>query len=62
MTSGWFEALRADDLSKVQQMLKSGAVDVNCKDQVRQSKRAFASSSGTNRSIIIGLRGSVHIA
>lgn len=34
VASEWFEALRADNLNKVKQLLKTGNIDVNCKDQV----------------------------
>ena len=34
VTTEWFEALRADNLETVKRLLKSGKVDINCKDQV----------------------------
>ena len=34
VTKEWFEALRADNLETVKRLLKSGKIDINCKDQV----------------------------
>ena len=34
VTTEWFEALRADNVEKIKELLKTGKIDINCKDQV----------------------------